>query len=403
VARSAIAWLSLIVIAIVFAAVWGLPRATSYYRLRNTPTSKPNIDFYAYYTAARALQRGIDPYRDQGLVDSTLSDPRGHGWSRYIYPAALLPLLAPVASIDYEGARALWLALNLSVFGVGLIVVVWSRPPPDRPLAATVGLWVTAISHPLLFHIRQGQADLIVATLAALAFVLSERGRRAGSAALLAASSWIKIHSVAVLATLAVHARDKRFAGWYVAFAAAIGLLSLGAVPIRWHVEYVTAVLPSLSGGAGYFQNQSLIRLVPPVGVLPQIVSLAGFAGFAFLAWRIQPGSPGTRAGRHDPGGDERALLFLANVLVLLLFSPIAWHMAYVWSILPAALAAPACVRRAGPLAAVLSAAALVLMHVRVAGRPVQNAVNIFGACVLLMCVLWILARPRERSTTPAG
>src|SRR5919108_4061569 len=70
----------------------------------------PQIDFSAYYLAARALRAGMDPYDPQVLAQ--LASSAGvSAYTPYIYPPLLAVIVMPLAALPYQSAAAIWLTL----------------------------------------------------------------------------------------------------------------------------------------------------------------------------------------------------------------------------------------------------------------------------------------------------
>jgi hypothetical protein len=109
--------------------------------------------------------------------------------SGYIYPPTVLPLLGRLARYDYDWARTAWLALDVAVFSLMVLVaVVVSRGRRLEVLTAAVPL--TMVSFAFFYHVHEGHIDMIVAGLSISAFLLYPRWGGWPSAALLSMRMW---------------------------------------------------------------------------------------------------------------------------------------------------------------------------------------------------------------------
>jgi hypothetical protein len=373
-------------LALLIAWNFWLPEALGYLSRISPEIGRPNWDFYAYYVGGKAFDRGLNPYLDHSARDPEFDDVRKPGFSRYIYPPTILPLLRPLSRLDYDTARYLWAGVYFTVYllGLGVLLLGVRREHRRAALPLTALLFVTC--HPLLLHIRFGQIDALVAGLLFLALASCAMGRRIVSAVLLAVATLIKVSPAVLLIYFVLGRRDR---GYLLAFVvAALGLvaLSLLAVPVELYRDYVTTVLPDIGSGAFSNYNQSIFRLVGyrfgSSKIVPPLV-------FALLAgWTLRSLGQGHGANLDDPldqvwlGRDVSArqlLVFFLNMLIILLFSPICWMMTYVWVVPFSALLLAYLLRHGTPITLFMAAAGVALMSATVHAPPVTNAVNLIG------------------------
>jgi hypothetical protein len=200
------------------------------------------IDLTTYLEAARAAQRGQDPYA------LPLAFP-------YLYPPFLAFALIPLAYAPADLALLVWFAASVAA-------VVWSTrelltlayPEWRASSLAPFIVALFAVTYPVLqSNLRNGQVNLIVMALA----VASLRGYRAGAprrgALCWASAVAIKIVP-AVLAPFYVRRRE-----WRVCVMAAVAFvalcllpaLTLGAQVVSLNREYVSSFLAGSFGGRG--------------------------------------------------------------------------------------------------------------------------------------------------------
>ncbi len=143
--------------------------------------------------------------------------------------------------------------------------------PGRRWVTLGAGLLLLFVSNPVLFHIRQGQVDMIVAGLAVTGYLLYGRLRSWPTAVLLAAAVSIKLTPLVLVLALVAYRRDWRLLVKVALVAAGLWLASLTVVHPRLYVEYLTTVLPAASEGNPFFHNQSLLRSWSHLGAVGQV------------------------------------------------------------------------------------------------------------------------------------
>lgn len=368
--------------------VYWLPAASKAYFFRYEP-NVPNPDFAAYYVAGQALDKGYNPYLDNHEADPALFDVRQGGFSRFIYPPTMVPFYSLLGRLPYKYARAVWLFLNLGIFATGFLALFLRVERRLRfPFFAFAAL-LALTSQPLLFHIQQGQVDLLTAGLGMIAWGTYQARHKTLSALALALAVLTKVSPVVLLAALVLFYGDWKFLLRFGILCAVLLGLSLLVVPFQYYLDFINLILPIISSGRGYFVNQSLIRLVAYAGLLPKILSAVGFCGMALLAWL---------AGRK-PAAEQPVwlapLVFLINILVMLLFSGVAWHMAYVWLIFPSALLLIRVYDQARPWFLSGLGLALILINSTVDEAWYLHSTNLAGGCILLGLGLLLLCAPR--------
>jgi hypothetical protein len=382
--------LAFALIAVLAWSFW-LPRERKYFNYR-TVSHGANWDFRVYYAAGHNWAEGLDPYGSQYQVPTgqgKASHPirfRGQKTIRYIYPPTLLPVYRVLAALPYHTARRVWLALNLAILAAAGIVAVALERGRRIEVSATLML-LGVVSYPLLYHLRQGNIDMIVAGLAACGFLLYGRYRSWPSAVLLALGVVAKITPLLVVAALVVYYRDLRFLAKTAAALAVMIGMSLVVVPLRYYGE-AAQVLFTRSRSMSWWYDQSAVRLLRDVVWAPRFVAAAAFAGLLVLLYALGGRARARLKGGLAQGDAPDVRMFSLTVLVMLLFSPIAWVWTYVWVIVPMAMLLSGRQRVQGTAARLMLALAMVLMSLPIAHRPVLDSLTMLGGAVGLACVL---------------
>jgi len=376
--------------------IWNywLPVAIEYFNYAPFPDSPLNPDFYAYITAGKAFALGLNPYSDNSEAYPELSDLRIEGYSRFIYPPALLPIYSLWARLDYERARVLWAALYGAVYLLALVIHLFQNDKRDRLWLLVFGVLLTFTSSPVLFHIRQGQVDLLVIGLILISLVAFRKNLKLVSAILMALATLIKVNPVLFLITFVVFYRDLRYMAQFALALVILIALSLLWVPFPLFVDYVARVAPTIVIGDPHYANQSIIiKLGLSAAAAKQLVSLVGFALFTlFAGWLGKSAHLQPTGTEPMPVADS---VFLMNALVILLFSGISWHMAYVWVILPSAQVLTCLIKRAVPWFIGMVGLAAILLNARLYSLPVLDSLNLLGGLLMVGCLAVLVLRPQ--------
>lgn len=370
------------------------------------PQGYPHQDFVAYYTAGKSFGAGYNPYLDNGKLGLEFSDPSLKApYSRFKYPPTFLPLWEQLSKLDYDLARSLWVVIYGSVYLLGFAAALRICPRDARPIFVGCAALLTITSDSILEHIRHGQVDMLIAGLIMLSFAAYCRGRRGWSAAMLTLGFLIKVNPVFFLIYYVLFRRDYGFMVRFGLFAGLGIVSSLLWVPVSLYSQFVTEVLPNAIASKPGFHNQSIIRFVADRELLPQAISLIGLGGFSCFAWWL-----GGRVRFAEPGSIPliRQSLFLMTAVSILLFSGLAWHMTFCWTLLPASLllAHMIAAMRAGPFPAARCIVTWVLVctfltNARLWNVPPFHSLGMIGGGGLLAVLAYfVLSRT---SITQAG
>ena len=246
----------------------------------------PNYDFFQYYAGGYNWNLGLDPYTNHPGVPGAIQHPRfdTHQISGYIYPPTFLPVYGALARYTYDDARRAWLAITLSAFALLIAVAVWVTPG-RRLEVLGVTLLLTMASYPFIYHVHNGQADLVSAAFATSGFLLYPRWRGWPSAALLALAIATKVTPVLILAVMVVYFRD-----WRLALKALLCGVALAAVSLVWvHVglyrEFLFTTLPSIAVSDPSQFNQTVLRYWWKYPLVLKTVSALGYLALLFLVF----------------------------------------------------------------------------------------------------------------------
>ncbi|MEM7625334.1 MAG: glycosyltransferase family 87 protein [Planctomycetota bacterium] len=196
-------------------------------------------DFTMIYAGARQVVLGGDPYDFESTFDAyaaaggevaqEIGDPgrlRDPAWFHSLYPPTAYTLLAPVGTVGWENAKAVWLVVNLlAVAGVSVWLVRQRPRDPSPPgagafAALAVGIWWgSAALHTALAF---GQMSVLV-----LALMLPAIGWRTPPGAarlchwhaalaglLLAVAGWLKPQLVGPITVVLLATPRRAVVGW---------------------------------------------------------------------------------------------------------------------------------------------------------------------------------------------
>lgn len=398
----------LLVVAAAVAANFWVQIVRSTYDDLNSGIGVPQHDFFQYYAGGHNWDLGLDPYLNHPADARAIQHPRHDDptISGFIYPPTVLPLMGLLARADYDAARAGWLALDVACFALLIAVAVLVRRG-RRLETLTACVLLTLVSFPFFYHVHEGQIDMIVAALSIAGFLLYPRWKGWPSAALFAVAVAVKVSPVLLVLVLVLYFRDWRFLLKTLVCGLAVFAVSLAWVDLSLYREYVTDILPAIAGSDPSPYNQTPLRFWSRYPTLVKAGSAVGYAALLLLSWlagrntcRLTPAER-----RVDPATERNAVLLLAVVLMLL-FSPLAWQMAYVWVLVPLALVLTASAPggRQGVLVALGIAAALLSLRMwEVRVLDMTNIVGGAAAALLLIRYYLPLETRAPRGLSAAG
>jgi len=310
------------------------------------------IDFSAYYSAAKLLAHGANPY-----VDSlTGEDGKLFIHSEYLQPPLVAALFWPLSLFSYDIAKTFWFLIQILLV-IGILIFSASDPVLDPKTFYLTSLLVAGsffIFWPVYTLFERGQTDLFVLFWICLGYTFWKRGHPVAAGFVIVIAALFKLPA-AFLLTVPLASRGRKPA---IGAGLALGILlvaSLLIVGIELNRLYLTEYLPEIirtghntsedpafgKGGASSAQiiwegktyktatgfQSSIGSIIPTIyaksGDLNRgLVSLAAFSLAALLIFVFLQFDHSNQAGR---------LAWIFALLSTLLFHPLTWVMTYVW------------------------------------------------------------------------
>lgn len=247
-----------------YASAAALALSFASYAARNLvePWSAGGRDFGVDYCAARLVFRGAALYDEDAWrrERSAVGDVMDRGG--YIKPPLFAVLLAPLATLSFDASRRVWLVANHLVLAA--VVVMLGRTlfgPGAGRRAGTLALGLVALnSQPVSSHLLAGQTNLLILLLVCIALWAFRRGLPWVAGAAVGVAAAAKLYPVALVAYF-LWKRQWRAVVAALAAAAACTGLTLWAVGLDAHVDYVARVLPTLMyqrPDVAHYSNQSI-------------------------------------------------------------------------------------------------------------------------------------------------
>ena len=219
---------------------------------------QPHFDFVAFWSAGRALARGLCPY--DADVMAALQSPAGYTrdfWSPFYYPIWTGLLFVPLGLLPLRWAAVVWLTLGQGMFLAALWCIAagmrW------RPALPVLGLTVLSglVFHPTLVALLNGQLAIPMLFLLSAVYYMIQGG--GGDAAwwgtgVLLALTLVKPQlalttAPALLVWLAIRRRWRGIVGFALAAAVMAGASELVA-PGWMHAWARDRVAQAVSGCA---------------------------------------------------------------------------------------------------------------------------------------------------------
>ncbi|HOG27968.1 MAG TPA: glycosyltransferase family 87 protein [Vicinamibacterales bacterium] len=200
-------------------------------------------DFEVYRVAGVRAAAGQPLYRE--------SD--GHWMFKYLPAFALL--VAPLAQLPSEGARALWFALTIGAAALFVRGSLALLPARRRAPAFVVGITLLFMAKHFAREIGLGQSNALMAVTVLAALTAARGSRHAASGAWLAAAAIIKPYALIFLPWLVVGRRWRAVAAY-----SAVAVAALAAPALRygwagnlaelrgWWTSVTSSTAPNLTG-----------------------------------------------------------------------------------------------------------------------------------------------------------
>jgi len=290
-------------------------------------------DFQDYWRAAVQIRTGGDPYADFERThvpwDWTLS-------SGYLYPPAFAAVLAPFTLMPNGLAVRAWLLLMLACM-VGSLAIVYRvlGPPRLGELFCMVLVFVTFF--PVTATLLTGAMNPVLLLLLTLGWAAWLRRRDLAAGSALGAAIAIKLIPVALVPYLLLRRHFRLLLAMTAGLAAGIALGLVVTSPAH-SLHYFRDMLPHLSAGSGYRENQSLSGLASRL-CAPSTAQTGGNGGWCgrLVAWPAIAAVVGlVLLAVRTP--QRTSLEFGLAVAALPLVSSLTWSFHLVLLLLPIAL-----------------------------------------------------------------
>jgi Glycosyltransferase family 87 len=236
------------------------------------PMSIPwSFDLAINYSAATLLRTGTkgiyDPQALRHANDQYIGVSKAHDllykntFSSYINPPTTAIMLVPLSLLPFTAARIVFLLLNHILYLASIALCLRAlASAPDSP-AGRVVVTSALLWSPAAVSFFHGQMDALIlfALTMALREALRVRDGRAG--AWIAAAAAIKVTPILALGFFAVRRRWSAFLG--AAIALTLCVVAEAAIVGPSTLSYfATHVLPVVSKGSAFFENQSLLAMI---------------------------------------------------------------------------------------------------------------------------------------------
>jgi len=306
-------------------------RASVYEPMFQRSDKKPkSLDFAGYWLAALDLRQGHNIYRDMAEyirykqaaypmanyakpeTESTEGFERLERLSaenhipvfpHFTYPPTWYLLFVPLTHWDWRDVHDVWLVANL-VFVFASILLLFSalRYKPGSPEEFLAVLALVMGFSPLIFALKECQANSLILFLVSLSVFLVSRKKERAAGLALALGAVLKVFPL-VLLLLFAWKRRWRLALWGLISLCALVALSIAAAGWQVHYWYLFKVVPAWASNLRPFDmNQSIAGVVAralvggegiePIAHLPVLaralvfISQLGLAALALWATR---------------------------------------------------------------------------------------------------------------------
>lgn len=332
--RYQIVIVALLIIAMYFVLAYGIFAALTQYTLGGN-------DFYSRWMGARELLlRSQDPYSDDvtreiqmGMFGQLV--PPEQDQVAFAYPLYVTMILAPLVTLSYAQAQALWMALLVFSIICGSLVLTQLYRMPRHPMILAPLFFASILFYPAVRGTFNGQVS-IVSYLFLVFSVWAIDLKADVTAGIFLAFATVKpqpmVFLVPVVMAWAVWHRRSKIVVTAIGALGGLVAISLALVP-TWLIEFVAAIgfdrLRTLD--LPQFSLQRFARLLIGLVVgLTGLSSALGFASDAPLAYLAGFESRDTFLARHL-GAYYSAVQFVniqlpANANVLFLWEPRSYY-----------------------------------------------------------------------------
>jgi hypothetical protein len=371
------------------------------------------VDFAAYYVAARAMHMGLSPY-DPRVADSIATSAGITERTPYIYPPLLARAIEPLAAFQYDAAARVWLALSIAALVLALYLLAQHIHLRRRLLLVAIPLVMfTPAVH---YTLELGQINHFLLLMMTTAVLTSSPIL---SGALIGVAGALKVYPLALGAVFLLEWNVIALGGTVISAALLTALGSLGTSADSSVVYWLAQVAPAIN----------VERLITPGNQSLQAICTRLFAAHTFEAVALSASLPTTIsvepilnapalasaaaavlsiviAGvsgwtlirtRRAPGPVARLARFSLVLTLMLIVLPVVWDHYYVLLLLPAAVLYQ---RRHIDVVRLALPASLLLVHVHrywrltlYAHSPLLLSFGLAGVCVMWAALVVVMNR----------
>ncbi len=310
-----------------------------------TLLSAYQIDFRAFYVAARSVLLNLDPYLNPVTQFPELYaaiNAENAVASGFIYPPLAALLFLPLGFLPYATSKIVFSALILA--SLIALCLLFAKQRDDRRLTPGEAFLFITCSFPLLATFERGQIDLVIVLLTWLSFQLYRSQKLVQSSLLLGLAICIKIFPAIVIVYYLIK-RQFKIAAYAIVSTVGLFLLPLLYFKPSVYLHFFQFVLPNLFGKITSSEvinthGQSVINNI--------VVAIEGnglFASQDFANGYMNPLLQNNTIGSFIVGAVLLTILlrvtkrsdllyqFYAVLNVINFINPRAWIMGLVWYI----------------------------------------------------------------------
>jgi hypothetical protein len=286
------------------------------------------VDSRSYYFAAKALERGLNPYDPEVL--QALASPDHRPVYPYLYPPFIASIWRPLTSLDPDPAHLLWVAVQ-TVLAAANAALLWSliRPRSHRGAWLLGFLALHAVCGPLVSTLRLGQINVLLGSLVFGALACERSGRATCAGILLSLSILTKLTPAIFLVDLFWRRRWRAILACGATTLVCVSSSILLDGPGVWASFLARAASPlpfnspSSLGGA-------IEAVGRPIGLQRSTAGAISVAVLIAVGWRLLRNFPRLAHERDAP-----VPMWSALTLFGLLAFPLTWHHHYYMALLP--------------------------------------------------------------------
>jgi len=201
----------------------------------------------------------------------------------FTYPPMWYLVFMPFTWMDWRDAHDIWLVANLVFVAASIVFILLAVGYGPKSSEEILALMTLIVGYsPLIFALKECQANSLVLLVVCAALYLASRGKSAFAGALIALGAAVKVFP-GILLLYFLWKRKFKLAAWAFAWLALIMLISVSVLGWELHYWYFLKVAPTWAANIRAFDmNQSVAGLIARAfvggeGIAP-IVGMPGLA-----------------------------------------------------------------------------------------------------------------------------